>query len=229
MIQEAIIRYLRKHRQESLSPKAVLFDMDGVLYDSMRFHARAWHEVATLHQLTSRPEDFYMFEGRTGESTINELYQRTFQRDATAEEKQTIYKEKADLFNTYNDGAPMTGAAEVLKEVEASGLQRLVVTGSGQHSLIDKLNHTYPGHLMGLQKAHAKPNETFVVENAPMGVEAAVAANIFTIAVNTGPLPDQVLLDAGADLLYPDMENLAKDWKQIIELAKSTRLNEYSK
>ncbi len=145
----------------------------------------------------------------------------------------------------------MTGAAEVLKEVEASGLQRLVVTGSGQHSLIDKLNHTYPGHfnrekmvtafdvkygkphpepyLMGLQKAHAKPNEAFVVENAPMGVEAAVAANIFTIAVNTGPLPDQVLLDAGADLLYPDMENLAKDWKQIIELAKSTRLNEYSK
>ena len=251
MIQEAIIRYLRKHRQESLSPKAVLFDMDGVLYDSMRFHARAWHEVATLHQLTSRPEDFYMFEGRTGESTINELYQRTFQRDATAEEKQTIYKEKADLFNTYNDGAPMIGAAEVLKEVEASGLQRLVVTGSGQHSLIYKLNHTYPGHfnrekmvtafdvkygkphpepyLMGLQKAHAKPNETFVVENAPMGVEAAVAANIFTIAVNTGPLPDQVLLDAGADLLYPDMENLAKDWKQIIELAKSTRLNEYSK
>ena len=56
MIQEAIIRYLRKHRQESLSPKAVLFDMDGVLYDSMRFHARAWHEVATLHQLISRPE-----------------------------------------------------------------------------------------------------------------------------------------------------------------------------
>ncbi len=31
MIQEAIIRYLRKHRQESLSPKAVLFDMDGVI------------------------------------------------------------------------------------------------------------------------------------------------------------------------------------------------------
>lgn len=68
MIQEAIIRYLRKHRQESLSPKAVLFDMDGVLYDSMRFHARAWHEVATLHQLTSRPEDFYMFEDVLGKA-----------------------------------------------------------------------------------------------------------------------------------------------------------------
>ncbi len=79
-------------------------------------------------------------------------------------------------------------------------------------------------YLMGLQKADAKPNEAFVVENAPMGVEAAVAANIFTIAVNTGPLPNQVLLDAGADLLYPDMVSLAKEWKQIIELSQSLKL-----
>ena len=40
MIQEAINRYLLRTKQNSLSPKAVLFDMDGVLYDSMRFHAR---------------------------------------------------------------------------------------------------------------------------------------------------------------------------------------------
>lgn len=247
MIQEAIIKYLREQRQTSLTPKAVLFDMDGVLYDSMRFHARAWYEVATRHHLISQAEDFFMFEGRTGESTINELYQRTFQRDATQEEKQAIYQEKADLFNVYNDGAPMTGATEVLKEVEASGLQRLVVTGSGQHSLIDKLNHTYPGHfdrekmvtafdvkygkphpepyLMGLQKAGVRANEAFVVENAPMGVEAAVAAHVFTIAVNTGPLPDKVLLDAGADLLYPDMTSLAKDWKHIIRLSRSLKVS----
>lgn len=243
MIQEAIIRYLREHQQKALSPKAVLFDMDGVLYDSMRFHAQAWFEVSNLHRLDSQEEDFYLFEGRTGESTINELFLRTFRRDATEEEKQTIYKQKSDLFNTYNDGAAMAGAEDVLKEVEASGLRRLVVTGSGQHSLIDKLNHTYPGHferekmvtafdviygkphpepyLMGLKKAGVKTNEAFVIENAPMGVEAAVAANIFTIAVNTGPLPDKVLLDAGADLLYPDMGSLAKDWKLLMDLARS--------
>ena len=58
MIQEAIIRYLRKHRQESFLPK-LFFSIWMVYYMTpMRFHARAWHEVATLHQLTSRPEDF---------------------------------------------------------------------------------------------------------------------------------------------------------------------------
>lgn len=49
MIQEAIARYLQKEQQTSLSPKAVLFDMDGVLYDSMRFHARAWYEIGRAH------------------------------------------------------------------------------------------------------------------------------------------------------------------------------------
>ncbi len=34
MIQEAINRYLLRTKQNSLSPKAVLFDMDGVLYDA---------------------------------------------------------------------------------------------------------------------------------------------------------------------------------------------------
>lgn len=242
MIQEAITRYLQKQKQVAITPKAVLFDMDGVLFDSMRFHARAWYEVAKLHHLHSQPEDFYLFEGRTGGSTINELYQRTFHREATKEEKQTLYDEKAARFNLYNDGAAMEGAADVLKQVKDFGLQSLVVTGSGQQSLIDKLNHTYPGcfdrekmvtafdvkygkphpepYLMGLQKAGIKANEAFVVENAPMGVEAAVAAHIFTIAVNTGPLADQILLDAGADLLYPDMTSLAKDWENIMKACR---------
>ena len=242
MIQEAIARYLQKQQQTFLAPKAVLFDMDGILYDSMRFHARAWYETATHHQLISTPELFYLYEGRTGESTINELYQKTFQRDATDEEKKSIYEEKAVLFNQYNDGKAMQGAAEVLKEVRASGLQTLVVTGSGQHSLINKLEHTYPGYfkrekmvtafdvklgkphpepyLMGLEKAGVKSHEAIVVENAPMGVRAGVAAGIFTIAVNTGPLDDRVLLDAGADLLYPSMTALAEDWNNLMNIIK---------
>lgn len=245
MIQKAIDRYLQKHRQTILSPKAVLFDMDGVLYDSMRFHARAWYETAMKHHLQSTPEDFYLFEGRTGEGTINELYQRTFNRDATDKEKQSIYKEKSGLFNKYNDGKAMVGAKEVLAQVKKFDMQTLVVTGSGQNSLINKLNQTYPGYfkrekmvtafdviygkphpepyLMGLNKAGVQANEAFVIENAPMGVEAAVAANIFTIAVNTGPLADQILLDAGADLLYPDMISLANDWEKIIDYTQQRR------
>lgn len=241
-IEKAIDRYLLRTKQRAVSPKAVLFDMDGVLYDSMRFHARAWHETAMRHHLRSEEKDFYRYEGCTGDSTINKLYRRTFHRDATEEEKREIYDEKSTLFSRYNDGEAMAGAGEVLAQVKAFGLQTLVVTGSGQHSLIDKLEHTYPGcftrekmvtafdvkhgkpnpepYLMGLKKAGVEACEAFVVENAPMGVEAGTTAGIFTIAVNTGPLPDEDLLAAGADLLYPDMASLAKDWANIMQSVK---------
>ncbi len=62
---------------------------------------------------------------------------------------------------------------------------------------------------MGLAKVGIKPNEAIVVENAPLGVRAAVAAQIFTIAVNTGPLPESALLNEGANMLFPSMQALA--------------------
>lgn len=68
-------------------------------------------------------------------------------------------------------------------------------------------------YLMGLEKAGVKADEAIVVENAPLGVTAGVAAGLFTIAANTGPLKDEVLSDAGASLVYPSMQALCDDWE----------------
>ena len=65
-------------------------------------------------------------------------------------------------------------------------------------------------YLMGLEKAGVCAAEAIVVENAPMGVRAAVAAGIFTIAVNTGLLPDSALTDEGAHLVFDSMRELAE-------------------
>lgn len=237
IIEKAKSNYQLRSGKE-LMPKAVLFDMDGVLYDSMRFHAKAWKEVADRYHLLASEKEFYMYEGRTGESTIDILYQQTFGRNATEEERNRIYEEKAKLFQQMNDGEAMSGAADVLEKVKNSGLKRLVVTGSGQKSLIGKLEHTYPDcfspemmvtafdvkrgkpdpepYLMALEKAGVEANEAIVVENAPLGVRAGVAAGIFTIAVNTGPLDDEALLAEGANLLFPTMSSLAANWEAIV-------------
>ena len=50
--------------------KAVLFDMDGVLFDSMPYHSEAWHKVMKSHGLTLSREEAYMHEGRTGQSIL---------------------------------------------------------------------------------------------------------------------------------------------------------------
>lgn len=212
--------------------KAVLFDMDGVLFNSMPYHSQAWHEAMEAHGLHLSREEAFLHEGRTGAATINIVYRRQYGVDATSELIQQIYEEKCQAFARFPEPEPMPGARELIEQIKAKGIQTVLVTGSGQRTLLQRLEHHYPGafdaahmvtafdvkygkphpepYLMGLAKAGVAATEAIVVENAPIGVQAAVAAGIYTIAVNTGPLDAQVLLDAGADALYPSMEALSK-------------------
>ena len=217
--------------------RAVLFDMDGVLYDSMPYHASAWHRAMAQFGYDLPEEEVYMHEGRTGTSTVNLVSLREEGLEVSDERVAEIYKVKSDLFNEFPPAAPMPGALSLLLQLKAQGLKILIVTGSGQCSLLDKLNEDYPGifrrelmvtafdvkhgkpdpepYLMGMQKGELCPDECVVVENAPLGVRAAKAAGIFTIAVNTGPLPDNALLDEGADLLFPSMQALSDAWSEL--------------
>ena len=229
--------YLNKHGFEAFCLKAVLFDMDGVLFDSMPNHAYAWSHAMTQFGLHMTPEEAYMHEGRTGSGTINILTQKYWGRDATEEEKEIIYKGKSDVFNRCPEAGQIPGAAPLLVKVKKSGCTPVVVTGSAQVSLLDRLNENFPNifqadrmvtgfdvkfgkpnpepYLMGMKKANIRPWEGIVVENAPLGIQAAVAAGLFTIAVNTGPLPDEVLMESGANLLFPSIHALCDHWEEI--------------
>jgi len=230
-------KYLKSKGYDGFDLKAVLFDMDGVLYDSMKSHAKAWHETMNEYNLNSTPEEFFIHEGRTGGNTIDLVIRREQGRPATQEEKDEIYTRKSFLFNQYNKGDTIPDADKVLTIVKNSGLQPVLVTGSGQKQLVKNLEVNFPGifredmmvtaydvkhgkphpepYLMGLQKAgNLKPNQAIVIENAPMGVEAAVAAGIFTIAINTGPIPDKVLWDAGANIVLGSMQDLLDNWTE---------------
>ena len=211
--------------------KALLFDMDGVLFDSMPNHAYAWSHAMTQFGLEMTPYEAYLHEGRTGSGTINILAQRYWGRDATQEEIEHIYAAKAEVFNTCPEPKPMPGALEALTAARNLGCKIVLVTGSAQTSLLERLEENYPGffreelmvtgfdvkhgkphpepYLMGLQKAGVNATEAIVVENAPLGVESAHKAGIFTIAANTGPLEDHLLKAAGADIVLPGMKEVA--------------------
>ena len=114
MFEESIARYLKTHGHTRISLKAVLFDMDGVLFDSMPYHADAWHKVMESHGLHLSREEAYMHEGRTGAATINLVYQRQYGRDATPELIESIYAEKSAEFNKHPEPGRMPGSLEVL-------------------------------------------------------------------------------------------------------------------
>lgn len=239
--------YLDKNGYKSFDLKAVLFDMDGVLYDSMKYHSRSWYETMCEYGINTTPEEFYMYEGMVGRNTINHIIKREKHREATEQEKIDIYKRKTELFTLYNDNSLIPYALDFVKRVKECGLDRVVVTGSGQPTLINKLSDSFPNlfdknkivsgfdvkhgkphpepYLIGLERAgNLKANQAIVVENAPRGVESSHAAGIFTIAINTGPLDEKVLSDAGANIVLPSMEALYNNWDEYFNIFNNLKL-----
>ena len=113
-IQQSIARYLQGSGHSYIHLKAVLFDMDGVLFDSMPYHADAWHTVMERRGLHLSREEAFLHEGRTGASTINIVYQRQFGKDATPEMIEEIYAEKSREFNKHPEPERLKGALELI-------------------------------------------------------------------------------------------------------------------
>ena len=222
--------WLQRNGYSGFAPRGVLFDMDGVLFDSMPFHARSWHEAFAGFGIAFSEYQVYLQEGSTGSQTVNDVFMAQKGRYATDEEINALYERKCDLFQQYSQTVPMAGAHEVLEAVKRAGLKIGLVTGSGQKSLLGKLNQYYPDtfqttnmvtafdvqhskphpepYLKGMSKLGLKPYETIVVENAPMGIRAAVAAGALTIGVNTGILKREDLALAGADIVLDNMRQV---------------------
>ncbi len=240
---EAVKAYLLQQGFEHIDLKAALIDMDGVLYDSMKNHVEAWYRTLSPMGIECTREEFYLYEGRTGASTIRYLFEKQFGRTVSDEECTEIYKVKAKHFNELAEIVAMPHANRMIESLLQNGIRPVLVTGSGQGSVLARLDVDYPGafrepykvtaydvkmgkphpepYLMGLAKAGVKPNEAVVIENAPLGVTSGHAAGIFTVAVNTGPIPAEELARAGADLIYPSMEHFANEIGRLIETIKS--------
>lgn len=234
---KAINDYKQLQGHSALQLRAVLFDMDGVLFDSMPYHADAWSKVMTQAGFNFTPEDVYMNEGRTGADTINTASMAQFGKPATQELIDSLCKAKCEVFDTYPPTPRMQGAIELVQKVKACGLTPMIVTGSGTPALLSRVQGNFPGlfnenhiissfnvkrgkpypdpYLLALERGRLKPNEAIVVENAPLGVTAGVAAGLFTIAANTGPLKEEVLTEAGANLVFPSMQALCDEWEKL--------------
>ena len=229
-----------KENLSVLRLKAVLFDMDGVIFDSMPHHAVAWVKAFADEGIDFNEYEAYKREGMTGVATIQEMFLAQKGREATAEECDRIYATKCRYFEQEGPAGVMAGIREVLEFVRDAGLQIYIVTGSGQHSLFEKLDSLFPGifarermvtaydvkkgkpdpepYLMALKKGGFSADEAIVVENAPLGVTAAHAAKIFTVAVNTGILLPEDLLSKGADVLFDDMYEFRSALPEMVNL-----------
>ena len=239
-ILDSITRFEQRAGYRPNNLQAALIDMDGTLYDSMPWHARAWHRMVTELGIEASVDEFFSYEGMTGKATINLLMQRAFGRTVSDEEADELYRRKTVYFQTENQADIMPGARDMVASFRNAGVTPVLVTGSGQATLLSRLTDDFDGafppelrvtsrdvkngkpspepYLAAMQLVGVAPIHAVVVENAPLGVRAGVAAGVFTIAVKTGPIPLEQLREAGADVVFNSMPQCAEFIPRIVDI-----------
>ena len=142
-----IKQYLKEHGFGHFCPKAVLFDMDGVLYDSMPLHAIAWQESMKKFGIHMTTADAYATEGARGIDTICLFVKQQQGKDISLEEAQRMYDEKTRLFHAMPEAPIFDGVFSIMEKIQRSGMTVNVVTGSGQRPLIERLLHDFRQYL----------------------------------------------------------------------------------
>lgn len=234
-------KYLRRTGFSPAGISAALIDMDGVLYDSMRNHSSAWKRLSDELGWKYADNEFFLYEGMTGAAIIRLMMKRECGReDISDSEAKLLYAKKAQYFVELGSVTQIKGTARMLDGLRRAGISRVLVTGSGQNTLLNRLDTDYPGifpaglrvtaydvkhgkpnpepYIMGLRKAETEAENAIVIENAPLGVKAGNASRCFTIGITTGPIPEDVLYENGADIVYPTMEGFADALPRLIAI-----------
>lgn len=216
-------------------PLGVLFDMDGVLFDTMPVHADSWYETAQHFRIPASRDEFYLYEGQKGYDTICHIYERAFGEKPSEETIADIYQYKTKLFTESIRVRLIPDVDKLIHYLYGRGLRIGVVTGSAQKDSIQRITEYFGQYirpqrivtadsvqrgkphpdpfLKGLEMIDTGANSTVVIENAPYGVEAAARAGCFVIAVATGPIPHEVLYEKGANIVLKDMRTVLEWWK----------------
>ncbi len=186
-------------------PAAVLFDLDGVLIESLSHHFHSWRTILSEYNIDVTLRDIALGEGERADVSLRRFFREKANCDISEEEVTTLLQNKRTIFRENNPPKLLPEAKSVLQFFRDKKVPIGLVSGSAitnvRNSLTDEdlglFNTTVTGeaNLPGkpdpapyreaIKRLHVEPEKCWVVENAPFGVRSAKAAGAFTIALTT--------------------------------------------
>lgn len=184
--------------------RAILFDMDGVIVDSLHYHYLAWDKMFSDRGGKVSEHTVLLHEGRNSREILPILIEETKvyipenEWDDFIDKKREYYRSIVQL-----KYFPMV--FETIQELKNRGLKTALVTASARKNMekaipedkrklfdviltAENFRKAKPNpdpYLEAQKRLGVSVNECVVIENAPLGIEAAKNAGMICIAVET--------------------------------------------
>lgn len=205
--------------------KACLFDLDGVLVDTARYHYIAWRELAEELGFVFTEHDNERLKGVSRAASLNILLE-IGGIELGEEEKTRLAEQKNNRYVEYiakmDSSEILPGALDFLKECREHGIK--VALGSASKNAMTILNntgltpyfdaiidgtHTSAAKpdpevfLLGAEAVNTAPQHCVVFEDAEAGILAATRAGMRSVGIGS---PETL---GAANLVVPSLQQIS--------------------
>ncbi len=204
--------------------KAILFDLDGVIVDTLHFHFLAWQEMFRKWGGEVQELTVLLHEGRSSREILPLLIEEAG-IDIPEDQRHDFIETKRAYYRSIVDVQFYPEAKETLKRLHKEGYTLALVTACAKknmnHALSENELKLFDVIITGDDIPRAKPNpdpydiarkklglgkdECLVIENAPLGIESGKNAGIKVAAIAT-TLPKEYL--KGADYYLTTLNDI---------------------
>ncbi len=211
--------------------RGAIFDLDGTIADNMSIHAEAFAIFATRHGLAPLTHaDRKRLDGKRNRDIFPDLFGRPLDEG----ELEAFAGEKEALYRSLSKGrlAALPGLERLLDRLDAAGVRLAIATSAPPENVGHTLAETgleerfdvivrsdevprgkpWPDvFLAAAERIGVPPPDCIAFEDAPMGINAAAAAGMTTVAVTTS-FPESVFA-----ALSPPADYVVKDFDEFLE------------
>lgn len=217
--------------------KGIIFDLDGVIVDTAKYHYLAWKKLANQLGFEFTEEQNELFKGVSRKRCLDILLEMG-NLSATQEQKDVWMIEKNNDYLAYIEkmddseilpdvpkiltllkenaipialGSASKNALPILEKVGLAHFFDVIVDGNS----VTKAKPDPEVFLMAAKKMNLSPSNCIVFEDAVAGIEAANAANMISIGIGDKEVLSQ------ATFIFKDFTEISTDFmKNLIQIEK---------